>query len=279
MDTELRVLSGQADDLLATTDMAFVAIDRHGRIVSWNAAAHRAFGWSYDELVGRTIVDSLVAPWAREEYRPRFKCEEWPTGENHGWTIRVPILTRRGSERYVELSPRASRGDRRRYVHSFLRDVTDQVVAESDARWLSDAINGASVALCTIDSGGIIRTMNHPFEDLLGIAADQLIGTPLLEIVPPSERELARLRFAALSRGEAVPDAASEFIRPDGRVMHLLVRGGPILSPEGRVRGMCFVARDVTPLVQAEREMGEQLFQLQQRSRGATADAAAAAVG
>src|SRR5581483_5093754 len=45
---------------------AIVTIDAQGRILEWNAAAARTFGWSREEAVGREMADLLVPPEMRE---------------------------------------------------------------------------------------------------------------------------------------------------------------------------------------------------------------------
>jgi PAS domain S-box-containing protein len=266
MRDELHVVSDPLDEVLATTDAAFMAIDGAGRIVNWNAAAQRAFGWSRDELEGRTIVEALMPAWAREEYGPRFTCGDWPTDESHAEPIRAPILSRAGEERYVEVAPRTSGRGSGRFVHSFVRDVTDQVRAEIDARWLSDAINEASVALCTVDADAVVSSVNPVLERLLGAPASELVGRRLTDLVPANERQLIQGALARLKDGQITPSGTSKFVRPDGVVLDLLVNGGPILSPEGRFCGMCFVVTDVTAQMAIERENRRQLAALQQLS-------------
>jgi PAS domain S-box-containing protein len=57
--------------ILESAQDAFVATDRDGRIVGWNTASERLFGWSQHEVLGRDLVELLVAPEEREAHRER----------------------------------------------------------------------------------------------------------------------------------------------------------------------------------------------------------------
>ena len=54
-----------ARSILDTAHDAFVSIDAAGRIIDWNQAAERTFGYPRDEVLGRPLTDTIVP----ERYR------------------------------------------------------------------------------------------------------------------------------------------------------------------------------------------------------------------
>jgi PAS domain S-box-containing protein len=56
--------------MLGAAPLAFVALDRAGRVCLWNPAAERAFGWAEPEIVGKPYP--LVPPGKEAEFRELF---------------------------------------------------------------------------------------------------------------------------------------------------------------------------------------------------------------
>ena len=57
--------------VLDTAPDAFITLDSDGRIITWNAAAARLFGWSEEEAIGRTMRELIVPPEHRERHDER----------------------------------------------------------------------------------------------------------------------------------------------------------------------------------------------------------------
>ena len=45
---------------LTSSDKAVIATDLSGKVVFWSAAAERLYGWKWQEVIGRAIVELLV---------------------------------------------------------------------------------------------------------------------------------------------------------------------------------------------------------------------------
>jgi PAS domain S-box-containing protein len=57
--------------VLDTAPDAFITLDRHGHILTWNAAAERLFGWTKQEAIGKTMRELVVPPEFRERHDER----------------------------------------------------------------------------------------------------------------------------------------------------------------------------------------------------------------
>lgn len=110
---------------------AFVAINAHGVITSWNQQAETIFGWSRQEAIG-TVLGDLVIP---ERYRAAHRAgmqRFLATGE--GAVLNKPIelvgLRRGGEEFPVELTIRALEYQDEVEFCAFLRDITERKKTE-----------------------------------------------------------------------------------------------------------------------------------------------------
>lgn len=65
----LALSEARAQLIVETAPDAFVGIDLDSRIVTWNASAAATFGWAAEEVVGRTIWETIIPHQHYEAYR------------------------------------------------------------------------------------------------------------------------------------------------------------------------------------------------------------------
>jgi PAS domain S-box-containing protein len=156
---------------------AAVAVDESSFVVGWNAMATEVFGWTRDEIVGRSLSSTLIPPRYREAHERGFR-RFLETGEGPvlGQVIELSALHRDGRELPIELSisPAARSGPRALFV-GFARDLTARHRAR-DLRAAREAVAQAlagpaeeagRAALAAIGrslgwSAGVLWTVDEP---------------------------------------------------------------------------------------------------------------------
>jgi PAS domain S-box-containing protein len=114
---------------------AVVTIDEHSRIVDFNAAAERIFGYPREQVIGRDMADAIIPPRLRERHR-RGLARYLQTGEQRVLDRRVEIVgVRAGGEEFpVELTiTRIDLPGSPRFT-GYLRDITDRKRAEAELK-------------------------------------------------------------------------------------------------------------------------------------------------
>jgi PAS domain S-box-containing protein len=139
LGTPHRVEGGEG--LRAYLDAALdcvIMADASGRIVEFNPAAERTFGYTRDEALGRTLADLIVPPSLRELHSKAF-ARFVETREKRLFGRRLELIGMRadGSEFPVELALSCVESDPL-LVCGALRDLTDFKRAEGDLRKLAD---------------------------------------------------------------------------------------------------------------------------------------------
>ncbi len=130
-ESELHASEARKAAVLEASLDCIVTIDQEGRILDFNPAAERTFGYAHDEVMGRKMVDLIIPQRLRKQHNRGF-ARYFATGEG-------PVLGRRlemtavrvdGSEFPVELTitPILLRGSR--LFTGFLRDITERKRAE-----------------------------------------------------------------------------------------------------------------------------------------------------
>jgi len=123
--------------LVASLD-GIVTMDHHGRIVEFNPAAERTFGWTHAQAVGKTVAELLIPPRLREAHFAGLRhFMDTGLGPVLGRRIEVPALRADGSEFPAELTIVALSTDPPVFA-AYIRDITERV--NGDAR-LREAVN------------------------------------------------------------------------------------------------------------------------------------------
>jgi diguanylate cyclase (GGDEF)-like protein/PAS domain S-box-containing protein len=123
--------------ILDTAHDAFIAMDAAGRILDWNPAAERTFGYARDAVLGRDLADTIVPECSRQAHRDGIR-RFLDTGEGTllGRRTELSAIHRDGYEFPVEVTiacdPSGDAGAPT--FHAFLHDITERRLSEQVLR-------------------------------------------------------------------------------------------------------------------------------------------------
>lgn len=179
------------------------------------------------------------------------------------------ILTKEGAERWLRLTRRPEHDETSgrivRYYGS-AQDITEQKEAEtqlreSEARYRLLADN-ASDTISRMQLDTTLTYISPAIDPLLGYLPDEVIGTPLADLVHPDDRAAFREQVRTSLH---FPDRSTwncRLLHRDGRVLHIEMTNRVLRHPgTGEPTEIVSVTRDVTARQQAQ--MRELDFQLE----------------
>jgi PAS domain S-box-containing protein len=175
---------------------AVVSMDVSGVITGWNPQAEATFGWSADEVIGRSLVETIVPHAHRAAHIEGL--QRWrETGEGAVLNARIEIqgLHRDGRMIPVELAivPVAV-GDETTFS-GFIRDISDRKRAQEDLERALEVEREAAIRLRALDQmkDTFLQAVSHdlrtPLAAILGLAITLERGDVSLQ--PEETRELA----------------------------------------------------------------------------------------
>ncbi|MEF2549528.1 EAL domain-containing protein [Aurantimonas sp. E1-2-R+4] len=179
---------------------AIVCADGNNRILSWNSAAERMFGYSAEEAIGQ-LVNIIVPPKFRPMHEAGLQRAVAGLTSKLGSLMTVPALRRDGTEFPIELSFSHWSEEGEHRFGAIARDITERVATEAKLRraaeydFLTDLANrtvlrdqlekastdGRPVSLILVDLDGF-KDVN----DSLGHAA----GDEVLKVVADRVRDV-----------------------------------------------------------------------------------------
>jgi PAS domain S-box-containing protein len=166
----------------AATD-SIVLADHNGHILSWNRAAAHLFGYSDDEVRGKSL--SMLMPLRHRAAHERGLARVRDTGQSRliGRLVELEGLRKDGSEFPLELSLAMWKSDEAVFYSGIIRDITQRRRAEEildRLRHLHEVIlTQAGEGIYGLDRDGMTTFVNPTAAQLLGYEPYELIDRPM----------------------------------------------------------------------------------------------------
>lgn len=242
-----------------------ITIDHEGKILEFNPAAERTFGYSRGELIGRSMADRLIPPHLRDRHREAFsRYLETQEGSILNRRIETTGMRADGTEFPVELTIIRIPLEGPPVFQGFLRDITERKRMEealaAEKERLAVTLASIGDGVIATDVHGRVIFINKTAEELTGWSQEETIGRWLPEVFQivheksrthcenPVEKVLATGNIVALANHTVL-------IAKDGKEHAIADSGAPIRNREGEVIGVVLVFRDVTEKQRMEEEL------------------------
>jgi PAS domain S-box-containing protein len=249
---------------------AIVTTTLEGIVTGWNPAAMRLFGWSDEDMLGRSI-DVIAPDDRRSEVHDILDQIRRGDSVDYRETVRRR-MDRRLVEVSLSVSPIKSPAGAIVGACKITRDISENKRAKAQleqesaerrriAEILDNTITSMSDAVLVADESGKILLSNPAARRVLGIVPRMTTDTwpQAYEIflgdgataLPWQDGPLMRA-----VRGEAVTNF--EFVvrhRDNGKCISLVANGGPIQAGSRRKRAGMIVYRDITAAKESERQL------------------------
>src|SRR5829696_3465457 len=207
-DLAVRLHDLGIDQLLESIRDAVVVVDASsGRIVLWNAAATKIFGYSSSEALKHSwtviVPERLKAQCEAGMARYRDTCHGPYIDSHVVWEL--PAVRKGGDEITIEiaLSP-ISQGqnmeNRGRLVLAIICDVTERKgvekgIKESEERFRS-LVQNTSDIITILEADGTVRYISPAVEKVMGYKPQEQVGINAFSSVHPDDRDRALATFA-----------------------------------------------------------------------------------
>jgi PAS domain S-box-containing protein len=246
--TELQQQKRYFQSLLEISPTAIVVTDLESKVVSWNPAAERLFGYSADDAVGR-LLDDLVAA------RPELHDEAVAYSQASARGDRIQAIARRtrkdGSLVDVQLdsAPVNVAGERVGFVATY-HDIGE---IQRQRRYYEALVQSSPVAIALLDLEGNVAQWNPAAEQLFGYTAAEASGRHIDDLVTNAELRAEADDINRRADREGAVKAVTRRAHRGGHLVDVEIQAVSVLV-EGVRTGLVAIYHDVTELLQARRE-------------------------
>jgi len=116
----------------------------------------------------------------------------------------------------------------------------------SPALLLAAIVDSSDDAIVSKNLHGIVTSWNNGAHRVFGYTSDEMIGQPILRLLPPEQPEEEARILARIQRGERVEHYETVRVRKDGRRINVSLTISPIRTVTGEIVGASKIARDIT---------------------------------
>ena len=227
---------------------AIISHQPNGIIESWNRGAEALFGYSSGEMLGRSIA-VLIPP---ERVRQEEGLLEKARG---GEPVACPETLRLHKDTHavcvsVVLSPIHSARGEVVAISQIVRQVTSRAKDEHAAAQLAAIIGSSTDAVISKSLDGVIQTWNSGAERLYGYAAEEVVGQPMMNLLPKSLIEEEHKLLESMRSGQHIDHFETVRIHKEGRPIPVSISLSPIRNSEGELVGISHISRDISEAMQ-----------------------------
>jgi PAS domain S-box-containing protein len=121
---------------------------------------------------------------------------------------------------------------------------------ESEA-WLAAIVRSSDDAIIGKTLEGIVTAWNPAAERIFGYQAAEMIGQPIMRIIPEERRAEEAGILERIRRGESIDRLETVRVAKGGKRIDVLLTSSPIKAADGQIIGASKVARDITERARA----------------------------
>ena len=233
--------------IVENSDDAIVSKDLEGRILYWNDAATRMYGYTAKEAMGQPI--EIVIP-----DDPKRRQEELDIRERIARGERIEhyetMRCRKDGTRFpvsLSISPVPDASGRIVAAASSARDISSRRLLQS-AQYLAAIVQNSDDAIVSKSLDGTILSWNDAATRMYGYTEEEAKGRPIDIVIlddPKRRQEELDIR-ERIARGERIEHYETERRRKDGTRFPVSVSISPVREASGRIVAAAGFARDVT---------------------------------
>ena len=238
--------------------VGIVSVSEEGLIRQCNPAFRQMFGYTADELTGRSIVALIASGDLQPE------AESMRRAVFEGRVLRRKVRRKRKDGKLLDIeffgAPLLVAGRTAGQLGIYL-DITQQMENEAAVRESEELFRTLSLAVPI----GILRTdahgnsvyMNQRFCQITGKTMAMAMGQGWVTAIHPDDRESClRLWTAGMKMEIELADDARVLL-PDGNINWIHWRSRPLHRPDGTLSGFIAVVEDITKRRAAEQRLVE----------------------
>lgn len=124
--------------------------------------------------------------------------------------------------------------------------ISAMQIAEERMATLTAIVESSDDAIVSKNLSGIVTSWNKSAQRIFGFTAEEMIGEPILKLIPEDRLDEEPRILARISAGERVDHFETKRVTKYGTLIDVSLTISPVRSPSGEIIGVSKIARDIT---------------------------------
>ncbi|MBG9377726.1 PAS domain S-box protein [Panacibacter sp. DH6] len=271
-------LRKQVDHLASIVENSSEAVfsrDKEHRILSWNRGAEKMFGYSKEEVLGKTTVEIGFLPFSMADIK---KVEQQIISDNH-WEAEVYYKAKDGTGFFGAVTGNCTRNDNgdiasftfmvkditaRKRLEDFLKNANEQLEAKVEERTFElyksekrfrALIEHNNDMIAMVDADFKVVYLSPSCDRITGWSREELVRRSVIKLLHPEDKLRANEAFMQIMANPGKAVALSLRILQKGDY-YLWLQGTAVnMLHDEALQSIVFNLRDVTETINAQKKL------------------------
>jgi two-component system CheB/CheR fusion protein len=219
----------------------FYLINERGQFLRWNKSLEEVSEYSGEEISKMSPLDffgEADKPMIAERIQQVFRSGDA--------TAEADLLTKGGGKIPYFFTGKKIEFDHNPCLTGMGIDVTRRQQAEIAQSYLAAIVESSDDVIVSMSLDGAITSWNKGAERTFGYFAEEMIGKPIRDLIPPELAQQEAEFLGKLRSGKSVEHYETERVRKDGNRIQISATVSPIRSANGEIVGASEIAHDIT---------------------------------
>ena len=230
--------------IVESSDDAIIAKDLNGVVTSWNAAAEKMFGYTPDDIIGRSIL-TIIPPELQPEEPTILSQIRAGNRVAHFETQR---LHKSGKRIEVSLTSSPIRDPEGKVIGAskIVRDISTRRLADDARLRLAAIVESSEDAIISKNLDSVITTWNAGAERMFGYKSEEIVGQSVMRLMPRDRYKEEPEIIRKLRNGQRIQHFETKRLRKNGELFDVSLTVSPIKDDNGQVIGASKIVRDIS---------------------------------
>ncbi|MBM4242078.1 MAG: PAS domain S-box protein, partial [Euryarchaeota archaeon] len=178
--------------LVNTSVDGVISVDSQMKVILWNQASERLFGYAEKEILGKSLMKIVPKRYRKAKERGFGEFRKSGSGPVIGKTLELEGLRKDGTEIPVELSVSSRRVGETYIATAMVRDIAERKNTENalkrSERHFRSVVETAEDAIVTTDGFGDIIFWNDAAEKIFEYSSAEVLGKNVDVLIPDKSK-------------------------------------------------------------------------------------------